>query len=145
MNKIKSLILIISIILIAACGNGPPPEIGFDGNVFSHISTKASSGNKFDISTYQSTTNENLILITPYESTDLDRFSDIYTNTFKAQGFKFNSKGNKHLGVSASQIVYLSTSPNLKSLSILMVTKVAGKTPSIKESLDVFKKLNELI
>jgi len=143
MRKIKLHALFFSIILLYACSDSPPSDIEFDGTNFSHASTQASSGKKFDIARYEST-NRELILITPYENSDLDRFSLVYTATFRAQGFKFKSEGSKHIGVGPSRIVYLTTSPQLKSLSILMLNRKGSETPSIEDSFNIFQELNGL-
>jgi len=144
MKTVKLQILCLSAILLMSCSSGLPSEIVIQEGVFSHVKTQESSGKKFDISTYNSG-RKNLILVTPHEKTDLDKFSLLYTETFKAQGIKFRSEGNRHLGIGASNIVYLTTSPQLKSLSILIATREGHESISIEEASDIFQALNGLM
>ncbi len=143
--KIISAILVVLAIfsLISSCTKSGPSVLYFQGNEYSLSSNKESSGGKFNILEYSNGKNK-LFLIRPHEETDLREFSKIYTRTFKAQGFSFSSEGNQYLGLSASNIVYLTVSSNQKALSILLVEKGNGNPRSLGEATEIFYNLKRL-
>lgn len=144
---IKKVIIITTFIMtlaiISSCSQSVKSQLLFQGNEYSLSSNKASSGGKFNILEY-SNGKEKLFLITPHEETDLGEFAKIYTHTFKAQGFSFSSEGNRYLGLSKSNIVYLTVSPDLKSLSIFLVEKGNGNPMSMDSASGVFENLKAL-
>lgn len=136
-------VFILALIMISSCTKSGPSKLFFQGNDYSLTSSKESRGGKFSILEY-SGGKDKIFLMSPHKETDLGVFSNIYTSTFKAQGFSFSSEGNKHLGLSNSNIVYLTVSPQLKSLSILLVEKGNSKPETHGEASGIFRDLEGL-
>jgi len=129
--------------IISSCSQGEPSQLLFQGNEYNLSSSKESSGGKFNILEY-SNGKEKLYLVLPHEETDLGEFAKVYTHTFRAQGFTFSSEGNRHLGLSERNIVYLTVSPGLKALSILLVEKGNGHPKSLGDADLIFENLERL-
>ena len=141
-RKAKYIILLLTVLTVSAC-NSSPSELLFQGQSYKFESKKSSSGGKFDIASYSQGTNM-MHLILPKDKTNLDNFAEIYTNTFRAQGFRISSSDNEHIGTGPSNIVYLTVSPNLDALSILLVEKTPDAIPTFEEASDIFQSLKML-
>ncbi len=144
-KKINLFVLLLLFFSISSCSNGLPSEILLQSDIYSKVETNKSSGGKFDIVRYSNGKNE-LALIVPYETLDtgLDDFAEVYTLTFSSKGYVISNNGNRYLGVSDSQVVYLTPSPELKVLSILLRARGDGEEPVIDESSDIFQAMNDL-
>jgi len=143
MRIVNILCVLVLIGGLSACGKNQPSQLSFQGKEFQYISTKESSGGKFDIVQYNSGT-KNLILITPHSEVDLDGFSKVYTQTFIAQGFKFESVGSRHIGVHSNKVVYLAVAKYLNSVSILLVENYADAPKDHDAASDIFRDLEWL-
>lgn len=141
--KHKFIFLFVLCFTLLSCASETASDISFQGQEYSKVNTKTSTGDKFDIVKYSNGSNE-LYLIIPVIDTDLDVFSLLYTNTFKAQGFSISSDGNRHIGSGASNFVYITVSPKLNALSIFLTPKIGDKKPLINNSYSLFQNLNEL-
>lgn len=142
-SKILYIFLFITTLVTSSCGSDTPSEINFQNNIYSRVSDDESSGGKFDIVKY-SNPDGDLHLIIPHNPTDLDKFSNLYTMTFKAQGFTMSSKRNVHIGVSPSKVVYLTVSPNFSGLSIFLINRTPESKILINDALDIFENLKTL-
>lgn len=142
-GKVVRISLLIMAIAISSCGRNDPSEINFQNGVYSQVSKKTSSGGRFDIVQYSNDRGD-IHLIIPHEPTDLDDFAKIYTNTFKAQGFRMSGSGNEHIGVGPSNVVYLTVSPDLDGLSIFLTKKTHESRTTIEGASGIFGDLKRL-
>ena len=142
-KKFKYIFLIIIIITINACSSSTRSELTFNNQIFKFTSKTESSGGQFNILNYVSG-DKKIYLVVPHKKTDLDSFAKLYTQTFKAQGFRMTSDSNEHIGVSTSNIVYLTASPGLGAVSILLINKTPDSKSTIEESAELFSGLRYL-
>jgi hypothetical protein len=110
-------------ITIYSCSS-EPSHLYLKGEKYSFTNKKESTGGKFNIYSYSNKTDE-IHLIKLHENieiAELTAFSKLYTETFKAQGFSFSSEGNEHIGRGKEKVIYLTVSPKLEALSILIIS-----------------------
>ena len=143
MRLLKILFIAVLVTVISACGEAPSSLI-FKGGEFDLIASKKSSGGQFKIHEYSGDIGA-MYLIQPLKEADLDQFSKLYTETFKAQGFKFEHSGNRHLGKTSSNYIYVTVAKQLEMLSILLVSKNSGFPSSISSSSGFFIDLQSLM
>ena len=143
LRSFRYLLLSAILIPIASCSGSDPSEIIFQNKAYVFVNEKTSGGGKFEIVRYSNKMGD-IHLIVPHGPTDLDDFSAVYTNTFKAQGFAMSSNGNEHIGVGTSKMVYVTVSPGLDAISILLIDKTRYSKTTFEDASDIFPVLQNL-
>lgn len=138
---------LVSVCLFWACQERPDLQIR--GNTYHFEQRRPSSGQQFDIDEYVGDEGQISLVVprpdkTPVSQKEWDEFAKLYTLTFSKQQFKMSSVGNRHLGVRATHVVYLTAAPLAKALSILLVERKPQTITTQTEAEPLFAELGSL-
>ena len=113
------LIIIFLAMYFIVFDNKPPKEIAFQGHTLGpREETEYNSIKDFRIFSYKDVSGNHMLLLLMLEddSATVKELLAVYVGIFKAQGFKFRTDGDRHLGLKGDEVIYLTIAANLDSV-----------------------------
>jgi len=140
--------VVIAIICVAAYfiifSNSMPRDIEYRGNTLGPRQEVENNSNKeFEIISYKDESNYHvlLFLLPEDQSVTTQELLEFYVGNFKAQGFKFRSDGNMHLGLKGDEVIYMTIAAKMNAAIAYIEKDPEPRPRKPSDANDIFSSL----
>lgn len=146
MNAAKFLVMValLAAVYFLFIASDLPAEIEFQGQTLGpREQVENNSAREFDIYSYSDRSRDHLLLFvmsTTDESPPPRELLEHYFQSFKAQGYSFQSDDERYLGSKGEEVIYMTLAPRIDS-AVVYAVKSAEAPDTLRDASDIFADL----